>query len=124
MKKTIFVAIIGIAAISPFSVVAGSIDSSAEQVCKISESNDTVEVFNCYLDGNKVKVSLSNDSQNIKANVTVTVEVTYGNSKRSYTGRTLAGPGSTTLEIPIDPKVGYSEPSSVVVTSISGKKCM
>lgn len=109
------------------TVISDSFGVANAQVCKISETNDNVEVFSCFLDGEHVSVTLSNDSENIKANVTVTVEVQYGNGTltKSFTGKIMAKPGgSTDLKIPIDPKFkGYS-PSSVKVTSISGTKCL
>lgn len=95
------------------------------QVCKISGSNDNIEVFGCQLNGDKVTVTLSNDSNDIKANVTVTVEVKYSSSiTRTYTGKVLSKPGtSTTLDINIDGKVGNYTAKSATVTSISGSKC-
>lgn len=96
-----------------------------ENTCKISGTNDNVEVFSCFLDNDKAIVTLSNDSNDIKANVTVTVEVKYGsNNKRSFTGKVLSTPGSTKLEIPIDANVNGLKPTSVSVTSISGAKCL
>lgn len=100
-------------------------DMANAQVCKINGSNDNIEVFGCQLNDDTVTVTLSNDSNDIKANVTVTVEVTYGNNTRTYTGKVLSEPGkSTTLDINIDKKVGIYTPKSATVTSISGTKCL
>ena len=47
-------------------------------VCKISDSNDNVEVFSASIvDGSRVEVTVGNDSQDISANVTVEVVVVY-----------------------------------------------
>lgn len=121
MKKIIFC----VMALFATSMMSGSFCFAGEQICKINESGDSVEVFNAYIkDGNKVCVSLSNDSQATKANVTVIVEVKYGPYKKSYAGKQLAGPGSSVLEIPIDTEYNRQTPSSVSVISISGNKCI
>lgn len=105
------------------SLTAGNVNA---QVCKISGSNDNVEVFSCQLNENNVDITLSNDSNDIKANVTVTVEVFYGNNlTKTYTGKVLANPGtSTALSIPIEGKVNNLTAKSVKVTSLSGTKCL
>ena len=97
------------------------------QVCKISGSNDNIEVFDCQINDNTVTVTLSNDSNDIKANVTVTVEVKYVSGSRSqtkiFTGKALALPGaSTKLDINIANN-GWN-PQTAQVTSISGTKCL
>lgn len=121
MNKILFnlIVLLGLSAIASSQGVVNA------QICKIDVDNSSVEVFSCYLsDGNAV-VILSNDSDNIKANVTVTVEVVYSiNISRSYTGKILANPGSTELKIPIEAKVNQQTPKSVTVTSISGAKCL
>ena len=97
------------------------------QVCKISNSNDNVEVFNASIvDGSKVEVTVGNDSQDISANVTIEVEVTYSSSvKRIYTGRKIAQPNQeTVIPIPIDATIGSLTPKSVTVKKITGSKCM
>jgi hypothetical protein len=102
------------------------------QVCKISGSNDNVEVFTCYTDvaKNQVVVRVSNDSNEISANVTVTVEVRnvkQGSSRKklTLTGKGLAKPNGPT-EIRIDIPSGYEllNESTVQCTNISGTKCL
>lgn len=103
------------------------------QVCKISGTNDNVEVFTCYTDAsnNQVVVRVSNDSNDISANVTV--NVTVKNAKRNgysgshevkIVGKELAKPGQT--DIRIDMPSGYSlrEESIATCTGISGSKCL
>ena len=119
MKKIFFNLIL----ILGLSLIAGNANA---QVCKISGSNDNVEVFSCQLNGDKVDVTLSNDSNDIKANVTVTVEVKYENGRsKTFSGKVLANPGtSTSLQIPINAKDNNFPAKSVIVTSISGTKCI
>lgn len=98
------------------------------QVCKISNSNDNIEVYSCELtNNNTVTVTVGNDSQDISANVTVTIEVVYGRSDaKTFSAKGLAGPNRTTeikISIPSENKQG-SSPSAVKVTSISGTKCL
>lgn len=71
--------------------------------------NDTVEVLGAYLDSNKQSavVTVSNDSQNISANINVTVEVCYkfrnSTETKQFVGRNLAAPQQTTsIIIPVD----------------------
>lgn len=103
------------------------------QSCKISNANDTVEVTNCSLIGdNKVEVTVSNDSNDINANVTITIVVIYKlNSqtfKETYEGKGMAKKcESTVITIPISScykNDNRYKPFSVSVTSISGSKCM
>lgn len=103
------------------------------QVCKISNSNDNVEVFGAsIIDGSSVEVTVGNDSQDISANVTVEVEVTYSyhgmTKKRNYTGKVVANPNKeTVIKIPIltaHPSDSDYKPSSVKVVGISGTKCL
>lgn len=104
------------------------------QVCKISGSNDNVEVFSCYPDvaNNKIMVTVSNDSQDISANVTVEVKVTGykdGTSNKSgsftVTGKCLAKPNQTTsLEIRIPNGYKLTDSSNVSCSKISGTKCI
>lgn len=111
----------------------GSADIQA-QVCKISDQGDNVEIFDATIIGNDVVVTVANDSKDIAANVTVTVEVTY---EHVYGGgrtakETLSGKGtiypssqvnqSQTIKIRIPQKDKY-EPTSVRPTGISGTKC-
>lgn len=110
-----------------------TICSIQAQVCKISNSNDNVEVFSAFIiDNSRVEVSVGNDSQSISANITVEIEVTYtsGSSNKTlkYTGKTVAKPNDeTTINIPIKnshPDNSNYKPSSVKVIGISGTKCM
>lgn len=104
------------------------------QVCKISGTNDNVEVFTCYTDvaNNQVVVRVSNDSNDISANVTVTVEVTGaqrsgypGTRSVTVTGKGLAKPNGPT-DIRIDMPSGWTLLQSSVVkcTDIDGSKCI
>lgn len=105
---------------------------SKAQTCRISDMNDTVEVVGAYLDSDKQSavVSVSNDSQNVSANINVTVEVSYkylnSTETKQFVGKSLAKPQqTTTIIIPVDAK-GSKEwyiPVSVRVTDISGAKC-
>ena len=102
--------------------------STQAQVCKISQSNDNVEVFSCNLVDNNsaVAVTVGNDSQNISANVTITVEVTYNNAiKKTYSTKVIAQPNQTTdVKICIDDKVNNVTAKSVKVISLTGTKCI
>ena len=82
-------------------------------------------------DGNTVVVTVGNDSQDISANVTVKVEVTYrysnGNNpvNYTYTGKVVAKPNQESIikiRIPEKDKDGRV-PESVKVADISGTKC-
>ena len=103
------------------------------QVCKISSSNDNVEVFSAYIvDGSRVEVTVGNDSQSVSANVTVEVEVTYKSSNltktKKYSGKDVAKPNTTTaIKIPINathPDAPTCKAVSVKVLGIAGTKCM
>lgn len=107
------------------TIISDSHGVANAQVCKVSGTNDNVEVFSCVLSDGNVVVTLSNDSKDIKANVTVKVEVLYGGYfAETFEGKVMSCPGSTELKIPIKPKVKGYTPSSVKVTSISGTKCL
>lgn len=100
------------------------------QVCKISGSGDNVEVYSASIENNNtVVVTVGNDSQNISANVTVTVEVTYtanGYSTKTYsfTGKGLSKPNQESIiRISIPSEKENRNPDSVKVTQISGTKC-
>ncbi|MDE5551191.1 MAG: hypothetical protein K2I99_07590 [Bacteroidaceae bacterium] len=99
------------------------------QVCKISNSGDNVEVFSAVIEGNTVKVTVSNDSENISANVTVTVKVTYSNGMRTertmtFSGKELCKPNKPTLiTIPISEQQNGLKATKVEVVSITGTKC-
>ena len=109
---------------------AGSVNA---QVCKISNTNDNVEVFSASLSGpNQVTVVVSNDSKDIAANVTVIVKVAYGSNSsnnvayKNFIGKGLAAPnGSTMILINIPEKDENNRiAKSVEVTDISGTKCL
>lgn len=102
-------------------------------MCKISETNDSVEVFSFTIkDNSKVEVTVSNDSQQNSANVTVSIEVTYKNGsltqKESYEGKGLAkAHSSSIITIPINPNWNGNTRytiDSVVVLGIRGSKCL
>jgi len=105
------------------------------QVCKISGSNDNVEVFSCYADvtNNQIVVTVSNDSQDISANVTVEVTVSgydkgslrYSDKSFTVSGKGLATPNQTTT-IKINVPNGYklNDGSKVSCSGISGTKCI
>ena len=101
------------------------------QVCKISNSNDNIEVFSVFLNSpNQVQVVVSNDSKDIAANVTVKIKVTYGKSGNSkdkdFIGKALAkANGSTEFFIDIPEKDEYGRTAQKVqATDISGTKCL
>lgn len=107
--------------------------SCFSQVCKISNSNDNIEVFNVYFsENNTAKVIISNDSNDTNANVTVTIDVVYksGVSEKTmtYSGKGLSKASSTSeIIIPITPTWNNNDsymPSSVKATRISGTKCL
>lgn len=111
------------------------INASDAQVCKISNSNDNVEVFSASIvDGSRVDVTVGNDSQDISANVTVEVTVTFESSRysnnysKNYVGKGVASPNQETIiKIPIDttyPSKPDFKPTSVKVVGISGTKCL
>lgn len=102
------------------------------QVCRISQTNDNVEVYSCYLTDNNstVSVTVGNDSQDNAANVTIEVVVTYKKTNfpkktKTYTGRGLAKANTTTeIKINISPEFDGYEAVSVSVNGISGTKCL
>lgn len=103
------------------------------QVCKISDSNDTVEVFSYAVKDNTiVEVTVSNDSQSNSANVTVVIQAKYkfGSSeqKETYEGKGLAKANSSSvIAIPVRPNwnnnINYRL-VSVEVLDIKGTKCL
>lgn len=99
------------------------------QVCKISGSNDSVEVFDSYIDlaNDQIVVTVGNDSNDISANVTVTVQVTVyknGWSTQAFSGKVIAKPNQTTT-VNIKPNGGYkiNDKSEIKKVDISGTKC-
>ncbi|MBR0055583.1 MAG: hypothetical protein IJP65_09840 [Bacteroidales bacterium] len=115
------------------AVIIGLSTSANAQVCKISNSNDNVEIFSAVIENdNTVAVTVGNDSQSVSANVTVEVEVTYKDSyprtkTKKFYGKNVAKPNTTTIvKIPIDssyPDSSY-KPVSVKALNITGTKCM
>ena len=115
-------------------LLMGAVGSANAQVCKISNTNDNVEVFSTSLTSpNQVTVVVSNDSKEISANVTVIVKVTYdvpgggGIAKdHNFTGKGLAKPNeSTAILINIPEKdTNNRVAKSVEAISISGTKCL
>lgn len=97
------------------------------QVCKISDSGDNVEVFSAFIkDGNTVEVTVSNDSKDISANVSVKVKVTYevDRNTENFTGKALAEPNkSTAITIPIPVTKQNRKATKVEVIGITGTKC-
>ena len=105
-----------------------TVSNLSAQICKIGGSNDSVEVFSCNISGNNVEVTVSNDSNDVNANVTVTVDVVYKNNnltqKKTYTGKGLAKKLETTIiKIPIQTVENFS-PVEATVVGISGSKCL
>lgn len=104
---------------------------SKAQICKISENNESVEVFSTVLSDNKdsVTVVISNDSADKAANCTVTVEVNYKYSHSSarqtkeYTGKGMVKPQSS-CEIVIPIALYDYEVTSVRAKSITGARCL
>lgn len=98
------------------------------QSCKISGATDgsTIMVSQDRLEGDKVIVNLENDSESTCANVTVTVEVSYGNTdnnNKTFTGRVKSCPNATaTVTIPIQTTNKNLKLRTYKVT-VSGNKC-
>lgn len=107
------------------------IDTASAQVCKINGTNDNVEIFDCYIDkaNQQVIVIVSNDSQNISANVTVNVEIKgysgCSGCKESLIGKGLAKPNqSTEIKIKVPNTFKADDKTSTKCTGISGTKCL
>lgn len=105
---------------------------SADTTCKLNNEGDTVEALSATIDKDNscVKVSLGNDSNDVAANVTVTIEVKYRwniyDKPLTYTGKIQVGPQQTVvLTIPINATAGDDRyvPNSVTVVSVTGSKC-
>lgn len=105
----------------------GLFSNLSAQVCKISESGDNVEVFSAYIEnGNTIVVTVGNDSKDVLANVTVTVEVTYEvpSVKAEFSGKKIAQPyQETIIKINIPEKMYNRKATSVKVKEITGTKC-
>lgn len=104
--------------------------TSNAQVCNIKGGNGaSVEVFSATIEenGSMVYVTVSNDSNDINANITVNITVTYGNvttRTRTYSGKCrVPANASPIIKIPITERVNGSTATSVTVDSISGNRC-
>ncbi len=97
------------------------------QSCKISGTNDgsTILCTGQHMEGNKVIVNLSNDSESTCANVTVTVKVTYADkSTKSFEGRGKSCPNQeAAIEVYIDTEKNGKSWTKYEVTGVSGNKC-
>lgn len=107
--------------------------AQAQKVCKISGSNDSVEIFSSYIDeaNNQVVVTVGNDSNDISANVTITVQVSArqkgysGMSQLTLTGKEIAKPNqTTTINIPLKSGYEFTSNSKITEANISGTKCL
>lgn len=124
MKKTawIILAFLGLCSVS------------SAQVCKISGENDNVEVMQAFFeDESTVVVVVSNDSKDISANVTVSVDI-KGLNKGSgccyeltnLTGKGRALPNQDTqikIKLP-SPYKQNQDKTRITVKNISGSKCL
>ena len=97
------------------------------QSCKISGTNDgsTILCTGQHMEGNKVIVNLSNDSESTCANVTVTVKVTYANnSTETFEGRGKSCPNQeAAITVYINTEKNGKRWTKYEVTSVSGNKC-
>lgn len=124
MKKVVFLL---------FALICFGATAKAQNVCKISGSNDNVEIFNYYIDesNNQVVVTVGNDSNDISANVTITVQVSArkkgnsGMSQLTLSGKEIAKPNqTTTINIPLTSGYEFTNNSKIMETKISGTKCL
>ena len=116
------------------AVVCLGVAVSAQNVCKISGSNDNVEIFNSYIDvaNNKLVVTVGNDSNDISANVTITADVTVVScptcsslKKITISGKEIAKPNQTTsITIPLSNPYIFTNNSEIKDVKISGTKCL
>ena len=114
-----------------FALICFGVTVKAQTVCKISGSNDSVEIFSKYIDeaNNQIVVVVGNDSNDISANVTITgrVENAIRDGRRgnqNFSGKVIAKPNQTT-EIRISLTGGSKVDSKSTITEIkiSGTKC-
>ncbi|HIU39497.1 MAG TPA: hypothetical protein IAD18_07520 [Candidatus Limisoma intestinavium] len=94
---------------------------NAANYCTLPNSNDTISAGQATFEGNTVYVTLYNDSPNIRANVTVTVEAYYGNYSYDIRSTVVQVPpsGSATATI-----VFSNEVKSVRTVNVSSPKCV
>lgn len=97
------------------------------QSCKISGSNDgsTIVCTGHSIDGNNITVTLSNDSENTCANVSIIVKVTYANnSTEEFEGRGKSCPDQeAAIRVPIKTEKNGREWTKYEVARVSGSKC-
>lgn len=106
------------------AVMLGISYAANAQSCQIKglEDGSSIIVSQNYKNPtrNEVVVNLENDSKSTCANVTVTVSVTYKNSKDDITKTVKCCPGNTTtISFPLDNSNQYQSHE----VKISGKKC-
>ena len=116
-----------------FALICFGATVKAQTVCKISGSNDNVEIFSSYIDeaNNQVVVTVGNDSNDISANVTITVIVSAkqngysGMSQITISGKEIAKPNqTTTINIPLTKGYSFTKDSKIIENKISGTKCL
>lgn len=116
-----------------FTLICFGATAKAQNVCKISGSNDNVEIFSSYIDedNNQIVVTVGNDSNDISANVTITIQVSArkkGNSgmeKLTLSGKEIAKPNrTTTINIPLTGGYEFTSNSKIIDRKISGTKCL
>lgn len=114
--------------------VLGSFTASNAQTCEIIGSTDgsTIEALDGYWDGdNTYVVLLSNDSNIVAANVTVTIEVIYkyGNNSfvEQHSAKTKVMPmGESLCKIYVSrkhPQKSNHFADSVKIVGVTGNKC-
>lgn len=97
---------------------------NAANYCTLPNSNDTISAGQATFEGNTVYVTLYNDSPNIRANVTVTVEAGCATTSSRYektvsTVVQVPPSGSATATI-----VFPGEVTSVKDVTVSSPKCV
>jgi hypothetical protein len=114
------------------ALICFGVTAKAQDVCKISGSNDSVEIFSKYIDveNNQIVVTIGNDSNDISANVTITgrVEGAYRDGRRGgqdFSGKTIAKPNQTTeIRITLPGGTKLDGNTKITAISISGTKCL
>lgn len=113
------------------ALICLGVTAKAQNVCKISGSNDSVEIFSKYVDvaNNQIVVTVGNDSNDISANVTITgrVEGALRDGRRggqNFSGKTIAKPNQTTeIRITLPGGTKLDNETKITEISISGTKC-
>ncbi|MBP5663566.1 MAG: hypothetical protein J6X16_04765 [Bacteroidales bacterium] len=110
-----------------FAIIISFTTAINAQSCKISGSNDgsTIVCTSHHMDGNNVKVTVSNDSESTCANVSIVVKVTYANNTtQEFEGRGKSCPDQeASISVPINTEYNGKEWKKYEVTKISGNKC-